>query len=107
MSFLDGVNPEELKSPFDNSFLSKRPRPSVYRWLINGDLKAIRMGGRWYTTDNWVREYLEASTNNSVQNRNPAKKADLRNRAAEVEDAEKKWQTIQEKKTSNSKKANN
>lgn len=103
MSFLDGVNPDELKSPFDNAFLKKRPRPSVYRWLIRGDLKAIRMGGKWYTTDKWVNEYLVASTSNSVKTRIISNNGEQGNRVAEVEAAEKKWKGILGKKSDNKK----
>ena len=97
MSLLDGVNPDDLKSPFDNPFLKKTPRPSVYRWLIHGQLKGIRMGRKWFTTDKWVNEYLEVSTTNSIKGRGAPPIQLSENRVAEVEAAEWKWKEIQEK----------
>lgn len=103
MSFLEDVSPDDLKSPFDNPFLKKRPRPTVYRWLITGDLKGIRMGRKWFTTDKWVNEYLVASTNNSVNSRTISNNGEQGNRVAEVEAAEKKWKSILGKKSDNEK----
>ena len=97
MSLLDGVNPEDLKNPFDNPFLQSRPRASVYRWLIRGNLRAIKLGGTWLTTDQWIRDFIEVSTKSSVGQGKGIKHLDVTGRKNQVESAEDKWGEMQSK----------
>lgn len=91
MSILNGVNPEDLKNPFDNAFLRSRPRSTVYRWLIQGDLRSVKMGGTWLTTDQWIRDFIEVSTKSGVGQGKGIKHLDATGRKTQVESAENKW----------------
>jgi hypothetical protein len=97
MSLLNGVNPEDLKNPFDNAFLRRRPRASVYRWLVQGDLRAVKMGGTWLTTDQWIQDFIEVSTKSSVGQGNGIKHLDATGRKTQIESAENKWGEMQSK----------
>lgn len=41
-------------------------KPTAWRWCIHGisgvRLRRQRVGGRWFTTLEWVREFMEATT---------------------------------------------
>lgn len=39
--------------------LTKLSRATVYRWLMTGQLEAVRIGARWYTTDAAVQRFFE------------------------------------------------
>ena len=59
---MDQVEIESMISPIYHPLLKKFSRPTIYRWLLRGKLRGIRVGCTWLTTTAWVEEFVEQSS---------------------------------------------
>lgn len=55
---MEYITPEEVADQLKVSAYT------VKRWLRSGELRGVRLGkgGHWRTTDEWLQEFLERST---------------------------------------------
>ena len=47
----------------EHPFLAKRPKSTVDRWLLSGTLEGLKIGGQWFTKEEWVEDFLKARNN--------------------------------------------
>jgi len=71
-----------LISPLDHPLLALRPRTTVYRWLLDGRIETLKIGGLFFTTDAAVKEFLIACNDNPI--RKPRIRPSQTDRKAEV-----------------------
>jgi hypothetical protein len=72
-------------------FTPGRPHKStVYRWVFNGDLETVRVGGRLFTSTEAIGRFIVRCTNKDAQ---PIPSPSLR-RQREIRDANKKLDAL-------------
>lgn len=52
------TNPDQLIEAYKHGLLKKVPRPTLFRWLRTGKLDSLRIGRRFYTTQEAVEDFL-------------------------------------------------
>jgi len=57
------VDPEDLIEPSKHAVLRRVSRPTLYRWLNSGKLKALRLGRKWLTTKAEIFDFLSSRFN--------------------------------------------
>ena len=48
----------ELVLAVEHPLLAKRPRATVYRWLQEGLIESLKIGGLFYTTNQAVNDFI-------------------------------------------------
>jgi len=61
--------PELLVPALTHPLLSKRKRSTVYRWLCEGRIDSLRIGGLHFTTDEAVKTFIISCNETPIRNR--------------------------------------
>ena len=77
--------PELLVPALTHPLLSKRKRSTVYRWLVEGRIESLRIGGLHFTTNEAVKSFLIACNETPI--RKPRRRVSQAQRRAEVNKA--------------------
>lgn len=74
--------PELLVPALTHPLLAKRKRSTVYRWLVEGRIDSLRIGGLHFTTDEAVKAFIVSCNETPIRKR--AKKVPQAQRRAEI-----------------------